>query len=411
MADTQFKRLPKINEGKFITVELEEGYKVKLLTPIEDSICSCKSSEICKHKAQAILYYKAYKDSLDINTDNKTVSAVINYKAVEEFSYRIEEEISHILAVGLSRISHSQIEHLEKLSLSSHNAGLARHENIFRELSAMLQGYFLRDVHFSESLFLKKLCQCYFLARKLREDRENISKYMGVFREEYIDSKDLTLIPLGDRYIETDSGYAGNGYYFLEEESGQVYSYSDLRPTFYDKGTRGGYNQQGPIWNLDCSIATVMDYKLTLRNPKISSDRRISTSNQIVGELGDKLSEGLPISSDNITYDYRTLITLKDQCENDKVAIIMAERVEGYGIDKIKGVFVLTITDINGYPIDIQLKDTKANEKVIRILSAFGQEPVNDTIFIGIVYPESGRLKMAPIEYYSNFTPVDKPQN
>ncbi len=400
-ADIEHSRLPEILEGNFISIQLSDGHIIKLLTPIKDSVCSCKSNEMCKHKALAILYYKAYKGRLDLSSEAKEKVSTIDYDEISQFCLRIEEEISHILSVGLSRISHSLIEHLEKLSLSSHNLGLARHENIFRELSIMLSKYFLRDMNFSEVLFLKKLSDCYFLAENIINDKENISEYMGVFKEEYADTKALSFIPLGDRYLETASGYAGNIYYFLEED-GEIYSYSDLRPTFYDK-SKSNFQSANLLWNLNSSISTIMDYKFTLKNPKVSSDRRISSSNQISGSFDKHLQGDLPISQENITYDFRTLITMKEQCENDKVSILMTSKVLDFGTDKLKNVFFMTILDENDYPIDIELKITKANEKVIRILKAFADTPTPNTLFIGIVYAENSRLKMVPIEYYSGF--------
>ncbi len=409
-ADVAHGRLPQIDEGNFISVELADGNKVRLLTPITDSVCSCKSSDICKHKAVAILYYKAYKGVLELKKEDDPKQAQIDIDAVSHFAQRIQEEICHIMTVGLSRISHSIVEHCEKLSLSSHNVGLARHENLFREISAMLESYFLRDVHFSESMLLKKLSYTFELAEKIavEKDMDKLAELMGTFRDEYIDMKAMSFIPLGDRYIETMSGYAGNAYYFLDEESCKVYSYSDLRPTFYDKSKRSSFAGANLMWSFNMPINTFMEHRFTLNNPKTSADRRISSSNQISGSIGDKLKGDLPITSDVITYDFRTLITMEEQCENDKVAMVMSNTVEDYGYDNIQQIFYMVITDSSGYPMDIVLKNNQQNQKVIRILTTHCMSPKDDTLFIGIVYPESGRLKMVPIEYYQGFVPVDK---
>ncbi len=342
VSDVKLSVFPEIEEGNYIYISLSDGHKIKLLTPIENSVCSCKSSEMCKHKAIAILYYKGYKGRLDLSTQNKENKVAVDYDSISKFCTRIETEIGHILSVGLSRISHSTIEHLEKLSLSSHNVGLARHENIFRELSSMLEKYFARDIDFSEAKFLRKLADCYFLAKKIRDDKDNITEYLGVFREEYTDTSPHSFIPLGDRYLETMSGYEGNVYYFLEDESGEVYSYSDLRPTFYDKH-KPNFKNENLLWNLNSSISGIMNYKFTLKNPKISSDRRISSSNQINGSFDKHLEGDLPISSSNIVYDFRTLITMSEQCENDKVAILMTNKVADFGTDKYKNLFFITI--------------------------------------------------------------------
>ncbi len=407
-ADVLHNRLPDITEGKFILVELGSGHKVRLLTPISDSVCSCKSSDICVHKAAAILYFKASKGALEIKKEEAPKAAEIDIDAVISFAERIEEEICHILNVGLSRISDSIIEHTEKLALSSHNVGMARHEGMFREISAMFESYFNRDVHFSEAQLLKRLSACYQLAMKIKNAREQekLSVYMGSFRDEYVEAASMRFIPLGDRYLETISGYAGNVYYFLEEESRKVYSYSDLRPTFYDNN-RQSFAGANLMWSLNHSIQALMDHKFELKNPKVSADRRLSSSNQIEGSLGEKLKGDLPISSELITYDFRKLITIEEKIENDRVAMVISSRLIRHGIDSIRQMFYMQIADENGYPISIELKNNKANKKVITILTSWCLKVKENTLFIGVTYIEDGMLKMMPIEFSEEFVPLD----
>ncbi len=409
-ADIANNRLPVITESNFITVELADGNRVRILTPIKNTVCSCKSNDMCKHKALAILYYIASKNALEIKTEQSIKNADINTDQIQLFARRIKQEVCDIMTVGLSRISISITEHCEKLSLSSHNLGLARHQNLFRELSAMYTSYFERDVHFSESLLLKKLSDIYSLAQKLETENDltKLTTYMGTFREEYIDAPTMSFFAIGDRYVETMSGYAGNCYYFFEENSKQVYSYSELRPTFYDTNRQNSYTPPNLMWNFNISMKNLVAHRFTLTNPKISADRRLSSSTQITGSLQEELGDNLPISSDLVCTDYRKLISMEEKCENDKVAFVMTNEVASYGFDTINKIFNMVITDENSYPIYIELKQTKANEPVINILNAFCKRSAKDTLFVGIVYPDNGKLKMLPLEYFKGFIPIDK---
>ena len=54
--------LPPIQEGSILQVELPwENAAVKLLLPLEHSACTCRSRELCRHKAAALLAYQLMK--------------------------------------------------------------------------------------------------------------------------------------------------------------------------------------------------------------------------------------------------------------------------------------------------------------------------------------------------------------
>ena len=397
----QHGTMPKINENSVITIELEEDIVVKLLTPLGYSLCSCKSKELCKHKALAILFYMVYKNKINLDDISIPKEAEFEYSNSKLFCSTIKQEITNALLVGLARVSDNIIEKTEKLAISCHNYKLATLEQKFREISNYYDMYFKHHVHFKEEVLLNKLANIYMLANTIEhvDSYDEFIKHAGVFREEYEILSRKTFIPIGERYMETLSGYAGFCYYFLEEDTKLVYSYSNVRPNFYDKSNRSSYGNEQVPWSFHCSVNELMIKKFVLENPKVSSDRRISSSSQTKGNIIENSPSTGKFPKGSVVSDFRTLIYIDELSENDKVAIVKISDVVFSEFDKIKQAFIMQVNDSNGFCMNIEIKYTKANDYIIKLLEKYCKKPSENTVFIGIVYLEDQKLKMLPIEY------------
>ena len=391
--------MPQINESLVVTIVLDDDHTVKLITPLEYSMCACKSKEICKHKALSILYYMFYKKKLTLDDIMIAKEPEFDFTKSKLFCSVIKQAITDQLLVGLARISESIVDKTEKLSISCNNYKLATLQQKFREISNYYDMYFKHHTHFKEEILLNKLSNAYMLADCIEkaETYNDFIKYAGVFREEYEFLTEKVFIPIGERYMETLSGYAGMCYYFLEESSLLIYSYSNIRPNFYDKSNRSSYASEQNPWSINSNMKELMIKKFTLANPKVSGDRRISSSSEIKGKLLEDAGSKFPKGS--VTFDFRKLIYIDDLSENDKVSIVSASKVLHSEFDKIRQVFSMQVEDINGFSMYIELPYTNANEYVIRMLEKYCKKPSENTIFIGIVYLEDQKLKMFPIEY------------
>ncbi len=406
-SDLKNGNFPNIEQKNFVLVELFDGHKVRLFTPLKNSVCGCKSSEMCRHKALAILYYKAKSGFFDPEILKDDKKNEVDIQKVHNFCKRLESEIADLFYVGLSRLPNSATEQFEKLALYAHNSRVATLEKNVREISAMLKSYFNRDIHFSEALLLKKLTDCFFISKKIiaETDPPKLKMLIGSFRDEYIDVGEKTFIPLGERYFETLSGYAGNVYYFLEQTLGKVYSFSDIRPTFYD--IKDTSSSAGLLpWDMNCDLKALTEHIFTLKNPKANFERRLSSSKETKGFLKQPINKTPPIPNNLITYDFRELVTTTEKNENDRVAFVMAKGIADFGTNSINQVFYLTVTDKNGFPISIELKINAANKDIINTLEMFCKNPFSPTLFIGIVYQENGQLKINPIDYFKGFKPI-----
>ena len=396
----QEDNLPSINEGSVVTIQLEEDYIVKLLAPIEYSICSCKSKELCKHKAMAILFYMFYKGKISLD-DMIPQEVEFDFAKAILFCDVIQQEITNELVVGLARISDSIIEKMEKLAIACHNHRLATLEQKLREIGNYYDMYFKHHTHFKEEILLHKLSNAYMLADKTKtaENYGTFVTYAGVFREEYELIAQKTFIPIGERYMETLSGYAGFCYYFLEEVSLQVYSYSNIRPNFYDKNNQSNYLSEQAPWNLNCNMKTLMSKKFSIDNPKVSGDRRISSSSKINAQIIEHIDITGKYPKGSVVFDFRNLIYIDELSENDKVSIVNVSKVLYSRFDKIKQVFNMVVEDVNEFAMDIELPYTKSNEPNIKMLETYCEKPSDNTIFVGIVYLEDQKIKMFPMEY------------
>ena len=89
---------------------------------------------------------------------------------------------------------------------------------------------------------------------------------LGTFRREYTDYEGtLQLLPIGTRNVSGE--YTGCIYYFLNKNRNfrpsAFFTYSDLRPTFYEKKQRR-FAESTTVWDLDSSLNIYMCTELKL---------------------------------------------------------------------------------------------------------------------------------------------------
>ena len=251
---------PEFQEGTVITVKVPwEAFTVKLLSPLEYSTCSCKSKELCPHKAQAVLLFQLHKHAAALEQLEKLCESQEewDWKELDRASSSIREEIGLQLMTGLSRLSPEAAESMERLAVISHGAGLAAFETGLRKTASEYRLYFDRAAAFRTEELLEQLLTLYRKAGELRETKEpeRLRTLAGSFREAYRPIPKLHLMAMGSRSFHSKTGYEGEIYYFLEPDKGIFYNWTDARPVFYEGVRRrppGRAEQAQAPWGLNC---------------------------------------------------------------------------------------------------------------------------------------------------------------
>lgn len=420
---------PAVTESSIVTVTFPwDTVTVKLLEPLEHSSCTCHSRELCTHKAQALLAYQLLKGKIerkDLEVFEETENA-FDEAQVKQAAAAVRETIGQQICTGLSRQSREAPEAMERLAVICHRAGLADFESRLREIGGEYRGYFERSAAFRNSELLTKLLRLYWLAGRLMavSDQEGIRFLAGSFRDTFQPAGRLHLIGMGARSFQSKTGYEGETYYFLERDQKTWYTWTDVRPVFYEGVRRrpaAAQETAAAPWGLPCSREKMMELAFDLTGAKAASGGRLSSSQETRAEVtGSRDTEAEEISQ-MISWDYEAL--LRDNFEfpeeksgrRERLALVGAVRWGETSFDEVSQRFSWSLYDPAGRKFFVSLKYTKEEQFTISLLERLerrlkGQDR-GSIVFFGSLYLEEGRLCLYPIEFFLRQTGGPEPES
>ncbi len=416
LARLQGEGLPPVEEGSIVTVQLPwEPAAVKLLVPVEHSTCTCHSRELCAHKAQAILCYQLFKGKLSLKAllAQEDEEGGWEPEALRGVAEAVCAGAAAQLQTGVSRMPASVCDSLERLAALCHNARLPELEKDLRAAASVYRRYFARSAAYHDADLLALLAAIYRRAEKLQTAPENqLSQLAGTFREDYLPCPSLRLSLLGEREFHANSGFEGHIYYFWERTQRQFYTYTVARPTIYDSPRRGRPGQyQAAPWQLEGTMAHLYGQELELRGGRAARGRRLSSSGQSRAVLLGPLSPWDALPQERQYQDFSLLFrdlrpALPDGPEADRVALLLPRECDPPDFDRVQQAFRLTLRDVRGRSLRLEVKYRKEEERVVDTLERFA-ESLKQTggrpAFLGICYLEGEELKLYPIEIYRDW--------
>lgn len=405
-----------ITYSSTVTVELPwMGQKVKLLSPLEYSSCSCHKRELCPHKAAAILWCRLDAGQLTIEELEKEAQKKpeSDKKQIKDVARQMEVLIEELLNTGLARVSPDAQDHMERMAIISHNARLAKFEGYWRALKDSYDGYMKRKASFRLSKLTEQIARLYRRTRLLleTEDGGKIDELSGEFRAEYVPVGDLDLIGIAMEHFESQAGYEGETIYFLEANTKEWYSYTLARPVFYEKsGRRRKNGKAGAPWGLALSMEELAKAKISLTGARCDSRRRLSSSQDTKGELiaGNRKELRLCIEELGGWY-YRDFGRLYEERINRKNISWLAEKEEE-GIELVflrpasikKAYFseteqklYMNLYDEEGREVIVEVAYSQKEAWGIRYLERIEEE--NPPCFFGKIYLKGGKIRMYPV--------------
>ncbi len=445
---------PDITITSVVTVTFADtDTTVKLLEPVAYSTCSCHKKELCLHKAEAIIAYQLHKGILTkeklASYYESTDNPELDIDEIRELIISMKQLLGELVSQGLARVSVDMVDSCERMAIMCHNGMLANFENDFRRLSEKLNRYFNRHASSDTIGLMHFACEMYGKIIKLEKIVGNMSKVMivteldnrresdidktaksateqivdsealqqiiGKFRAEYELSKPLSLMGMGMRHFVSQSGFEGETVYFMEEDSGEWYTFTNARPTIYDnKASRGVSSHSSAPWGLNCSLEALSEHRIKLTNGKVSQDNRLSSTSEANAELlgnRDLICEAVK------AHTYSDFGKLFDEvfgeswCKGEDhekevnyLAIVRPYMVEEAEFDNVKQAFYMCLVDEQGQSLSIKMTYSKEDKYIINHLERLhrrvkeGRRGVPD--FFGRIYREEGELRMYPIEYY-----------
>ena len=426
---------------------------VKLLEPLAYSTCSCHKKELCPHKAEAIIAYQLHKgiltkDKLDSyyeGTDNPE----FDIDEIKELIVSMKQLLSELIFQGLARASMDMVDSCERMAIMCHNGMLANFESNFRRLSEKLNRYFKRHASSDVAALMHFVCEMYGNTIKLENIVKNMCKEMsapepdnrvkhdidktvktnkeqmvnvdallqiaGKLRAEYELSKPLTLMGMGMRHFVSPAGFEGETVYFIEEDSGEWYTFTNARPTIYDnRASRGVSSHSAAPWGLNCSLEALSEHRIRLTNGKVTQDNRLSSTSEANAELlgnRDLMCEAVKAHTYSDFGKLFEQVFGESWCKGEEqekevnyLAIVRPETVEEANFDSVKQAFYMRLVDEQRNHLSIKITYSKEDKYIINHLERLhrrikeGRRGVPD--FFGRLYIEDGELKLYPIEYY-----------
>lgn len=418
--------------------------------PLEESVCSCPSRSMCRHRIAAIVWLKrecsgekqpfsgeelaakreAVPDKkpeekpLETEEKKKRAEKKINKEKAAKLAAAWKEALILQFSIGLTRLSAETEESMERLAVLSHQADFADLERGAREAGSLYEQYFSGAAVFRTQHLMRKLIALYRKAEAAEkaESTEELLRLAGSFRDSYEPTGELFLMGIGNRAFQSGSGYEGEIYYFLETKTGSFYTWTDARPVFYEgvRKNRAGGNQMAP-WNLNCSREQMTELCIHLTDAKAAGGNRLSVSQETKGEIVGKRSLADAAFFGKIIWDYRLLLqqyfakSSDEREETDCLALVGAARVGEAMFSQVEQRFFLPLYDGEGRQLPISVRYSRDEKYTIQLLERLQQrlwkrqqeKDACKAVFFGRLYMEKERLVLYPIEFFDE---IDVPE-
>lgn len=408
---------PRIQYSSIVTVHLpgrESGADpvVKLLSPLEYSTCTCHKKELCMHKAAAILWCKLEMGKLTREelTEETAGEASYDMDRVHEAAGQMQLFLEDLLGTGLSRTSPDVLDHMERLAILGHNAGLARFEGYFRGLFESYDGYFKRKAAFKAEDLMGQITRLYRRVRLLQqaENSMEVRQYAGEFRAEYVPVGGLDLIGIGLEHFNSGTGYEGETVYFLEENTKKWYTYTNARPVFYEKGRKRKFTEKAQApWGLGISMEGLLKVRIRLTGAKCDGRGRLSASQDTRGEVTGEQRLSLSdiegwyyrnfgkLFSEQIGRRQRGWLEGGSSQETAELVFVQPASCKPAEFSQTGQLLSMALYDEEEREVTIEVAYSKEEAGTIRYLERLSEKKLS--CFAGKLYLKEGRLRMYPV--------------
>ena len=403
---------PAIAETSVVTVDMPWlPASVRLLEPLEHSSCTCHSKTFCPHKAEALLYWQLKEGIADpALLQTEPAGTDLDLEAVRGVCRAVREALAAQMTTGLSRMPPVVCETVERMAALCHTARLPELERALRGLHGEYAAYFARSATYRDAALLQRISSAFRLAGALEEaEGETVSTLAGTFRDDYLPVGDLKLYLLGMREFSGRSGYAGTIYYFWERNAHRFYTFTHVRPTFYEKETNRRFSVAVP-WGLPGPLHQAWNFSLDLTRAKATRGGNLSATEQCQAVLLDARNPGSVYPQDLIYTDFGLLFEQRGTPhapERERLAVIRPRRCEPQPYDTVQQLFTMCLLDGQGRDLWLEVRYKKEEAKVVELLEqladSLNRKPFLSPVFFGIVYREGDRLKLYPIECFTEW--------
>ncbi|MDP4146326.1 MAG: hypothetical protein Q8936_17905 [Bacillota bacterium] len=391
-------------EDNFLTISFkEEDIDVRFphKNAISQSICTCRETEFCNHRGEAILQYKVHKGVISA----EELIKASNIKIEEETLEQIKKTIEDIVVVGLSRLPNSINDKLQRLSLMCQSEGLASLQKLLRALNNELDLYFSRNAAFTRKRALGLCSKLYNLCDAIKKaDTEQLEDLIGEQRSLYFKVPPVILQSIAAENWITQSGYEGITLYFWSSERQQWFTYTRAQANYYEKTAFNAekvYYSKLP-WETKNTFKDLEGKSIRLDNLRINKNRRITSSEDVKLEIIQEeaivnLLESSKFNDISSKLLKQTEEIFGKQDENYNLFMVKPKSLGNGTFDEIKQVLELPMVDSEDNTMVLTVKYSERNKRIIEKLERRTQDIEG---FFVRAYLEYGVLKAFPITVF-----------
>lgn len=444
-----YKRACKDAEADGITADMSDtsaevhigGEVCTLKVPLWESVCTCPSRSICRHLVAAIVWMRSHEDIPD--APGQDIPDVPDAPAIHEETQPVESKLEpeilseketaavracaadgcallcDILRWGTVRLPENLTEHIEAMAVRCHALKMADAELMFRSIGTSLEESRSRRAVFRAEQLLGRICRTAAYLDSLQKQPVTAAM-LGTFRNTYETlPHDLTLLPIGERKV-TSGDHTGVIYYFLnmdEQAEQHFFTLSDLRPAYYDTVSTKRM-PAATAWGAGVPVHNLMHTKLTLHHAKVCGSK-LSTSGETIIAMQQKADLDCDVLRHLVCTDFSQIIRKLAENpsiqETDHLFFLHPEQCLSAAFDSRSQQYRMTITDAQGYHVEIQVRYRAEEKHFIEQLEKIGESMLNhpETTYVWFcsAWIEGGRLSLRPIEVYDFITlPESVPQ-
>jgi len=268
-------------EDTLLTVRLVRKEAEVSFTEAPDvgrALCNVKQREGDLLRVEALLRYRAYKGLQDETILAQRAAQVkFSIPAIRECRKLILE----ILRIGIARLPQSYAAQLETMAAAAHSGNLPEIERSLRGILGELNLFWERHVRFSMPMLLDRLTRLLLRLELLAQEQLPVvqqAQLIGKFRSKFYRTSHLHLYGLGAEPWESRSGYRGITYYCYCFDDHYIYTYSDIRPMYYDDNQftySSQYTSASP-WLSGLSLRQFSGSEMNFQGMKVNEERRLS---------------------------------------------------------------------------------------------------------------------------------------
>lgn len=395
---------PYLDEGTTIRVEMPwHPAVVRLLEPLEHSTCSCHSRELCRHKAEALLWWQLDKGIVKPEALEPEPEDGPDPERVRGVCAALRQMLSEQLVTGLSRMPDSVRDTTERMAALSHTSGIPALERALRNLHGEYAAYFAHSATFRESALLDRLGRAWRLASTLEQaDDRSLGRLVGTFRDAYTQTADLKLYLLGMREYVGRSGYGGMVYYFFERNTHEIYTFRDLRPEYYENKRK---RQDAAPWGMPCTLRKAYLCAMDLHAPQVNAAGNLSSTKDCEAVFLGSAKPWLVVPNSCLVTDFEKLLDRSDPelSERERLVLIRPARWECRPFDPVSQTWSMELFDDQGRDILAEVRYEQKEEAVVLTLENLERQLAQGAeglVFFGICHRDGDRIKLYPIEYF-----------